>query len=76
MALYGLSKSSAGHESSKRINKGDDGTQIEKHSVESGDFYYCLRPFLILGRFIGILPIMGIFESPKARKGLDYLEFK
>lgn len=30
---------------------------------DSGDFYACLRPILILGRIIGILPITGVFHS-------------
>lgn len=30
----------------------------------SGDLYACMRPILILGRVLGILPISGVFMGP------------
>lgn len=38
---------------------------------DSDDLYNALRPFLILGRFIGIIPIEGLFQ-----RDVDKLAFK
>ena len=53
----------------ERLAGGESGQS--GHEKDPNDLYNALRPFLVFGRFIGLVPIQGLFQ-----RDADKLTFK
>jgi len=52
-------------------SKNDEGSIKEEEFNKNNDLFLTIRPFLIFGKCIGLVPISGVF-----RGGLEHLKFR